>query len=87
MEKLTGRDRDTGADPPPQPEHQTPRWVKVSGIVILVLVLAVIVMLLVGGGEHGPGRHAGGGAQPADVTEGHSPPAGVGDYVASGAGR
>jgi hypothetical protein len=36
----------------------TPRWVKVSAIVILVLVLLVVVMLLVGGpGGHGPGRH------------------------------
>jgi len=38
-----------------------PRWVKVSGIIALVLVLLVVVMLLVGGGpgEHGPGRHLG----------------------------
>jgi hypothetical protein len=86
MQKLTGRDRDTGADPPPRPEHQTPRWVKVSGIVVLVLVVAVIVMLLVGGGEHGPGRHLGGGARP-EVAEGHSPPAGVGDHVVPGEGR
>ena len=34
----------------------TPRWVKVSAIVVLVLVLLVIVMLLIGG-NHGPGRH------------------------------
>ncbi len=35
----------------------TPRWVKVSGIIALVLVLLVVVMLLFGGGNHGPGRH------------------------------
>jgi len=36
----------------------TPRWVKVSAIVVLVLVLLVVLMLLVGGpGGHGPGRH------------------------------
>jgi hypothetical protein len=34
----------------------TPRWVKVSAIVVLILVLMVVVMLVVGG-NHGPGRH------------------------------
>ena len=34
-----------------------PRWVKVSGIVVLVLVLLVAIVLVVGGGNHGPGRH------------------------------
>jgi hypothetical protein len=33
-----------------------PRWVKVAVIIALVLVALVVVMLLVGG-EHGPGRH------------------------------
>jgi len=35
----------------------TPRWVKVFGIVALVLVVAIVVMLLAGIGDHGPGRH------------------------------
>jgi len=36
----------------------TPRWVKVFGIVVLVLVLFVVVMMATGvGGKHGPGRH------------------------------
>lgn len=35
----------------------TPRWVKVSGIVVAVVVLLVIIMLVVGGGQHSPGRH------------------------------
>ncbi len=49
----------------------TPRWVKVFGIVVLALVLAVVVILVTGvGGEHGPRRHMspGGGA-------GNAPPA------------
>jgi hypothetical protein len=38
--------------------HSTPLWVKVFGIIALVLVLLVGIMLLSGGGgEHGPGRH------------------------------
>lgn len=48
-----------------------PRWVKVSGIVILVLV-AVLVVSKLAGIEHGPGRHPGSGANP-----GHTPPAGM----------
>ena len=35
-----------------------PRWVKVFGIIALVLVVPVVVMLLVDG-NHGPGRHVG----------------------------
>ena len=35
----------------------TPRWVKVSGIVALMLILLVVVVMLLGGGEHNPMRH------------------------------
>lgn len=35
-----------------------PRWVKVSGAIVIALVLIVIVAMLVGGGNHGPGRHS-----------------------------
>ena len=34
-----------------------PRWVKVSGIIAIVLAAAVVAVLLLGGDEHGPGRH------------------------------
>jgi len=54
------------ADPPPSPERDTssgrgpnagtPRWVKVSGIIVLTVVLLLIIVLLAGG-NHGPGRH------------------------------
>lgn len=47
----------------------TPRWVKVFGIIGLVLVMVVGVMLRAGG-EHGPGRHI----PSASVTEVHTPP-------------
>ncbi len=43
--------RSTPSTPP-----STPRWVKVFGIIALVLGLLVGIMLLTGG-EHGPGRH------------------------------
>jgi hypothetical protein len=49
------------AGPPPYPEsnpHTTPRWVKISMIVVTVLILTFLVLLFTGiGGEHGPGRH------------------------------
>jgi hypothetical protein len=44
---------ETGHGSPPG----IPLWVKVFGIVALVLVLLVIIMLFAGGGSHGPGRH------------------------------
>jgi hypothetical protein len=51
------------ADLPPYPG--TPRWVKVSGIIVGVLVVLAIIIVLTGvGGPHGPGRHTSSG----DVT-------------------
>jgi hypothetical protein len=48
------------ADPTPPISSGTPpkmpRWVKVSGIVLIVLALLIGIMLI-SGGEHGPGRH------------------------------
>ncbi len=43
----------SGNQPP-----STPRWVKVSGIIIIALVLLFIILKLTGiAGNHGPGRH------------------------------
>lgn len=33
-----------------------PRWVKISGLVVALIAIFIAVMLLAGG-EHGPGRH------------------------------
>ena len=38
--------------------ERTPRWVKVFGIVTL-LVVVLFVVLLIAGGRHNPGRHSG----------------------------
>jgi hypothetical protein len=43
-----------------------PRWVKVAGIILAVLVLLLVIVLLVSGG-HGPRRHL------SDGTAGHAP--------------
>lgn len=44
------------------PTTSTPRWVKVFGIIALVVGLMLVVMLLSGrGGSHGPGRHTSSG--------------------------
>ena len=51
------------AEPPASPDHGveagngTPRWVKVFGIIALIVALLFVVLLLIGG--HGPGRHTG----------------------------
>jgi hypothetical protein len=37
-----------------------PRWVKVSGIVAALIVVLLVAVMLLSGGEHGPGRHFGG---------------------------
>ena len=35
----------------------TPRWVKLSGIVTLVLLVLVVIVMVASGRNHGPGRH------------------------------
>ena len=48
----------------------TPRWVKVFGIIALVVLLLIVTLKLTGfGGEHGPSRHT----PPSSVTEVQAP--------------
>ena len=52
-----------------------PRWVKVSLIVVLALVLLLVVAKMTGlGGDHGPGRHGGNGTPTTVDNGGHTPP-------------
>ena len=65
----------TGQDPG---TPGTPRWVKVSAAVVLVVVALAVVLLVAGRGDHGPGRHApSGGDAPSGETRDHTPPSGA----------
>ncbi|MDR6224028.1 hypothetical protein [Desmospora profundinema] len=66
MRKRTTDEDKHMADPPPYPG--TPRWVKVSGIIVIALVLLLVIIMLFGGGDHGPGRHI-----PSDDAGGRTP--------------
>ena len=55
---------------PPYPG--IPRWVKVFGIIVIVVVLLVVGLMFLVGGEHGPGRHT----QSSDA-DGQGPSSGV----------
>jgi hypothetical protein len=67
---------EAGVGPQRGPSPGTPRWVKVSGVIALILVLLVGgLMLFGGGGQHGPGRHAPAGGQ--QQPGGQTPPVGV----------
>jgi len=59
------------------PTVGAPRWVKVLGIIAVVLVLLVVILLL-SGGNHGPGRHTPSGDSGVHTppASGHTPPAG-----------
>ncbi|HEX8932963.1 MAG TPA: hypothetical protein VF788_01950 [Pseudonocardiaceae bacterium] len=85
-------DPDTGDDTRVRPTADrppsTPRWVKVFGIIAIVVVLIFVVIRFTGvGGSHGPGRHTpsgnvGGQEAPlsnvtlSSVTEDYTPPGG-----------
>jgi hypothetical protein len=58
------------ADQPPYPG--TPRWVKVSGIIVIAVVLMIVIILAGVGGGHGPGRHVPSGDPPPSSV--HTPP-------------
>jgi hypothetical protein len=45
-----------------------PAWLKISGAVVAVLAIVVFVLLVVAGGEHGPGRHGANGGVRSDST-------------------
>jgi uncharacterized cupredoxin-like copper-binding protein len=74
------------ADLPPDREFTgIPRWVKVFGIIAIVLAVLVVIMLLAGGGRHGPGRHtssSGAGSHGAPVS-GHQNRGDVGGPAAA----
>jgi hypothetical protein len=68
------------SDLPPSPDPDgdtandtgTPRWVKVFGIIALIVILLFVILLLTRG-SHGPGRHIGGDAS-------HTPSSGVTEH-------
>jgi hypothetical protein len=53
------------ADAPPNSDDtgtnreltSTPRWVKVFGIIAIVVAVLFVILMFAGGGRHGPGRH------------------------------
>lgn len=59
----------TSASNPTGEQHRRPRWLVTLVAVIVIAVLLAVALMLVLGGEHGPGRH---GAQ----EERQSPQAG-----------
>ena len=68
---------DDGARPDRGATYGTPTWVKLFGIVAIVLVLLVVIVMLAGGGSHGPGRHmqsgGDGGRTPLVSRDGEQP--------------
>jgi hypothetical protein len=70
------------AGPGPELTTPRPRWVKVFGIIVLVVAVLFVGLKVTGlGGNHGPGRHGGGGGTPpSSISQdgGHTPPPGMG---------
>jgi hypothetical protein len=56
--------------PPTPMPHTRPRWLMVSLIIAISLVLLGILVAILAGGEHGPSRHLPGG----DNAGAHVPP-------------
>ncbi|MGH7574015.1 MAG: hypothetical protein ACREM1_02650 [Longimicrobiales bacterium] len=70
-----------------------PRWVKIFGIIAIVLVVLYIILHAIGiGGRHGPGRHsrsgdAGGQTAPASVIDDHGASRSLRAYMPSEVGH
>lgn len=61
--------RDTHVGAEGEPTTGMPRWVKVFGIIAIVVVALFLILLVTGDpGGHGPGRHTGGHTSAASVT-------------------
>jgi hypothetical protein len=71
--------RDEAGSVERSPTMRMPRWVKVFGLVVAVLLVAMAVAMLVSGARHGPGRHLSSAPQ--------VPPALVHAGARAGAGR
>lgn len=74
------------ADLPPGPDDDigddsTPRWVKVFGIIAIVLVVLFVIVQLTG--EHGPGRHM----PSIEQLDGGTPSGDAGDHRPPGGGH
>ena len=51
---------DSPSNPEPRAEPGMPRWVKIFGIItVIVIALFLILMFVKGPGGHGPSRHFG----------------------------
>lgn len=63
---------DRPAAGPGRSSSDVPRWVKLFGLVAIIVALLLLVLMLVAGGEHGPARHMswGAGVGPAAVVAG-----------------
>lgn len=46
----------------------TPRWVKVFGIIAIIVAVLFIILLVAGGGHHGPSRHRLSSGRPSSAT-------------------
>jgi hypothetical protein len=69
---------DTAAEPPRSSSAAypgTPRWVKVSGIVVLAILVLLVVAAIATGGQHGPRRHMPSGAPVGPAISGGPPAA------------
>ena len=75
----------------PRSGEGAPRWIKVLGLVALLLVLLAVAALvtgLAGPGGHGPARHLGGDppgdatAPPGGVPQDHTVPSDIPDHEA-----
>jgi hypothetical protein len=65
--------------------HTRRRWVKMSLIILIVLVLVFVALRLAGvGGDHGPGRHLPGGGGRKSTPAITQPVAGGGSTQSSG---
>ena len=83
---------ETGAEPDRGSPPGTPLWVRVFGIIALVVILLFVILLSTRGPHRGPSRHTGSGGPdgrtvPAVVMEDRTASGALGGHDPSGWGR
>ena len=57
LRRRPGGGDDADLEPDSKDDRGVPRWVKLIGLAVILVLAVMIAVMLLAGGQHGPGRH------------------------------